>query len=57
MKQIKSNAVPGVQEQNKLGVTGMVCRGEERAPVQKAEEKTHVAPLNNRQPEESMPCR
>lgn len=29
----------GVQEQNKLGVTGMVCRGEERAPVQKAEEK------------------
>ena len=57
MKQIKSNAAPGVQEQNKLGVTGMVCRGEERAPVQKAEEKTHVAPLDNRQPEESMPCR
>lgn len=57
MKQIKSNAAPGVQEQNKLGVTGMACRGEERAPVQKAEEKTHVALPDNRQPEESMPCR
>ncbi|WJS17876.1 hypothetical protein QUR99_19325 [Escherichia coli] len=57
MNQIKSNAMPGVPEQNKLGVTGMTCRGEEKTPVQKAEENTHAAPLDDRQPEENKACR
>ena len=57
MKQTKSNAAPGVQEQNKLGVTGMACRGDERTPAQKAEDNTSATPLDNHQPEENKPCR
>lgn len=57
MKQTKSNAVPGIQEQNKLGVTGMVCRGDERTPPQKAEDNTSATPLDIHQPEENKPCR
>lgn len=57
MKQTKSNAVPGVQEQNKLGVTGMSCRGDERTSAQKAVDNTSATPPDNRQPEENKPCR
>ncbi len=57
MKQTKSNAVPGMQEQNKLGVTGMTCRSEERTPLQEAEANTSATQLDNHQPEESKPCR
>ncbi|MGU3528282.1 hypothetical protein [Raoultella planticola] len=57
MKQTKSNAVSGVPEQNKLGVTGMTCRSEERTPVQEVEDNTSATQLDNHQPEESKPCR
>lgn len=57
MKQTKSNAVPGVQEQNKLGLTGVARCGEKRTIVQEAEKNTHAAPRDNRQPEENKPCR